>query len=336
MKYLYLVILVWVFSPNFMYSQKQHSAAEIMKIMENSEIGYLLEILNDKIECEDQKDNVTNIKLARVELGGQIRSVEIILKESSRNFEDRAEFFFSKSNFDSALYYYEKILEENPNASYIMTYVGQIYEIRKMNEEAVKWYKKSIEINYADYMAHWFLADIYALNNRADLALDEILIAHIFNRNNQNLYKSLKYILELHNYKYSDWCFCPQYKLNKINDKEISIISDSNWAAYAMIKAVWNYEPGYSKSMGKYENLPNILEEKEALSGVYNLISKSEIDSISFPDLSCLKKAVEENYLLEYIIYENILSQYPYTSFQFNMNVIDAIKEYLLKIRFAN
>ncbi len=54
----------------------------------------------------------------------------------------------------------------------------------------------SFELNFADYNAHWFLADTYEKLGYMDEASREVTVAHLLNVNHKNLQKTIRYYLK--------------------------------------------------------------------------------------------------------------------------------------------
>ncbi len=51
----------------------------------------------------------------------------------------------------------------SPENTFLMTLIAQTYGIERKFDDAMNWYKKSIQANFIDCLAHWLLADIYRL-----------------------------------------------------------------------------------------------------------------------------------------------------------------------------
>ena len=195
-------------------------------------------------------------------------------------------------------------------------------------------YQEAIRKNYIDYMAHWFLADACYATGDLTNALDEIIIAHILNRNNPRIKESLKNILSKSNRTSVDWYFNPQIELTKNSDKKISLAFNEKWVGYAMTKALWNYEPGYKESMGVESGKYSTIEDKECLISLLTGLESAKINIKKDPQLMILKKAAENNFLEEYILFEIVLPQYPNVAYQLPEKNIQRIKNYILDYRY--
>lgn len=315
------------------FSQGLHSPAEIMKIMENSSVMYELDMLTNSIPCPDRSDLLNSNDVYRVTTDSTILTYDYNLKSEASPYFEKAETFFTQRNLDSTMYYYEKVLEIDPSYYKVMTYIGQIYGTIKNFDLSKIWYKKSIESNYIDYMAHWFLADIYKMQGEIDSAVNEVTIAMILNRNNPRIKIAQSDIYKLAKKKSDDWCFTPQVEIAKENNS-VKIKFNENWIGYGMAKALWLYEPGYKQSMGVEENLYSSLEDRECLLNLMAGLINAKTNIKKYPELTTLKRAIENDYLNEYIFYEILLPDRPFVAYQLSNDFISRIKDYVLNIRY--
>jgi tetratricopeptide (TPR) repeat protein len=329
------ILLTLVLSYNFVCAQEINTPAEIFKIMEKSEVSYGLEQLKKPIECKDQSENILAHNYYRIINGKSFETKKFELKKEAEAAFAKAEKFFSGNNTDSARFYYEKVLEIDPAYTKVITYIGQTYEQKGDYTNAIASYKRAIEKNYIDYMAHWFLADAYLTQGKIYEAADEITIALILNRNNPRIKEATKKIYEKAKINTADFCFTPQCKVESTASKKVTIAYGDNWLGYAMAKAVWNYEPGYKKSKGVEENSYTSTEEKECLANLYVGFKASKAKLSKHPELKALDKAVEAKELDEYMIFEVMLPENPSIAFQLSEDTIIGIKNYILKTRQA-
>lgn len=316
---------------NLLYSQEIHSINEIIKILENSEITYKLDEATQRIYSPN-RDNILNINNSyRVKTDSGSKT--ILYKESLEVEElmEEAEDYFKNDKMTEARMAYLKVLDSDPNYFKAMTYIGQTYGIQKELDKAEEWYKKSISNNFIDYMAHWFLADIYRMKGNLDYAVREITIAKILNRNNPRIQKSLDNIYKLKKLNYSNWVFNPQCKVDSIDEKSVVIKSDPNWMGYAIVEAVWMYEPGYKESMGFTTGRISLLRIKEGLFALYVGIDKKNVKK--YPEFQALKMIIENKQMDEFVFYENILPDYPGVAFQLTEDFIGKIADYIIKTR---
>lgn len=329
-KYPLLIVLLLIGS--HLFAQQIHSPAEILKIMSDSKLSYEIKALDKTIECPDYSKKLNYHDNYRVTTDSGLYTYTFKPNETAKPYFDRAESFF-QTNTDSALYYYGLCLKADSSLYNVMTYTGQMYEHKKDFANAIKWYKMAISKNYIDYMAHWFLADAYLKMGDSKKAADEIAIAQILNRNNQGIKKSAISIFKQSYMGTSDWYFNPQMELEKISENQVSVMINEKWIGYAMNKALWLFEPGYSQSMGVEQGKYSTLEDRECLVSLLVSLENSKTDIEDDRQLVILKEAAEKKFLEEFILYEIVLPKNPFVAYQLPEETIANIKDYILTVR---
>jgi tetratricopeptide (TPR) repeat protein len=327
------LMIVFLSSITYGFSQKIHSPAELIKIMNDSKISYQIKVLDKPIECKDYSDKLNYHDYYRVSKDSGFITYKYNPNNEAKQLFDLAEKEFQSQNIDNALIDYKLALKADSSLSKIMTYIGQIYSTKGDYDNAIKWYKMAISRNYIDYMAHWFLADLYSDIKDVKDAVDEIVIAQILNRNNQRIKKSWINILEKAKRNSEDWCFNPQMEVSKISDNKISVSITNKWTGYAIAKALWTYDPGYRELMGASEGHHSTLEDRECLISLLAGLENAKINIKKDAQLRILKKALENKHLDEYILYEIILPDTPFVAFQLPEKTILDIKDYILTVR---
>lgn len=335
MKHLKSILFFLLTSITIINAQKIHSPFEIIQIMNDSKVMYTVNTLKEPVECPDYSKELNYHDAYRVLTDSSIFTLKYKINEKAKPLLDKAEEYFEARNLNAALDYYKQALEADSSQYYIMTYIGQIYDGLGDYTQSIAWYQKAIEINYIDYMAHWFLADAFFVVKEYKKAVDEIIIARILNRNNPRIKASMDIIFKKAKLNTADWCFNPQVKVSKTGENEVTIEMGEKWTAYAMAKALWSYEPGYKESMGIIADSYSTLEERECLIvqliGMENAKTKVNKD----PQLKILKKAGETKHLNDYILYEIFLPRIPSIAFQLPEETILSIKDYVLNVRHA-
>jgi hypothetical protein len=328
MKKLLSVITLTLLSAN-LFSQKIHSPAEILKLLENSTIAYNIKILTEPIAEKDYSEKLNSNNFYRVVTDTSLYTMGY---KNDNPFFNRAEELFQTSK-DSALYLYKLAYDADTSLYIALTYAGQLLDILGDRSGAMDYYKKAISRNYIDFMAHWFLADDYLLNGDVRKAVDEIVIAQILNRNNPRVHKSLKQIFAKAKNKTEDWYFNPQVRIQEQPDKTISVEMNENWFGYGSAKALWDFEPGYRASMGVDSGTISTNEYRECL--ISQVIAQENKKSTvkKYPQLRVLQDAAKNQFLDEYILYEIILPENPFVAYQLPEKTILSIKDYILKVR---
>jgi tetratricopeptide (TPR) repeat protein len=315
------------------YSQDIHSFDEILSTMMNSSVKYNMTTLDKLIPAVDNSENINTNYYYRVEKNKEIKLYENDIKGKAKDNLQYAEYYFSKYNFDDAIEYYKKAYDEDTTAYFILTYIGQCYLALDELDDAAKYFKLVIKKNYIDYMAHWFLADLYGKKGNWNEAVKEITIANVLNRNNPRLMTALKSIYKYAKIGWKDFQFNPQIKLERIKNDSVLVAFDKTWMTYAMVKSVWAFEKGYKESMGVKDNIYSITEEIEALGNLYLSLKKTETDYSNYPELVVMVKSTEEKMIYPYVMYEIMLVKYPLTVYTLPRGQIDKLVEYVLKYR---
>lgn len=243
-----------------------------------------------------------------------------------------AEAPFQNKELTEARETYQKIYKIMPEYSKMTTYIGQTYEYQKKFDLAKSLYQKSIENNYIDYMAHWFLGRLLFKSGKIKEGIKELSIAHILNRNHKYIFAELKEALLYDGLLLEDWTFNPQIELEQVSEQKVIIKYQTQWLGYALVKACWAFEPDYKKSMGVEDGIFSSLEEKEALASLYVGVAKDK-KILKKPTFNTLKNALENKSLDQYILYEVMFAQHPIIALQLPQKTLESISEYILQIR---
>ncbi|MEA4982704.1 MAG: hypothetical protein VB066_08295 [Paludibacter sp.] len=313
--------------------QKLHTPAEILKMMSDSKLMYEVKMLDKPVTCPDYSNKLNSQDSYRVYTDSGFYTSRYEINDKARPLLDQAEAYFKSNNRYSALMYYRMALEADSTQYYILTYIGQMYDGQRDYTNSIEWYKKAISKNYIDYMAHWFLADAYFAIGEVDSAVDEIVIARILNRNNPRLADSMNRIFKKAKRNTNDWCFNPQIAINKGEGNRVIVEMSADWTAYAMAKALWNFEPGYKESMGVAPDNYSTIEEKECLFALLVGMENAKTSVKNNPQLMILKKATDNNHLEDYMLYEVFLPRSPQVAYQLSEQAIQSIKNYVLNVR---
>ncbi len=310
-----------------------HAPADIFKIMSDSKVSYGIRILDSAIPAPDRRENLNFNDVYRVGTKNGFATRSYKVNDLAKKSFEKAEEYFAANDLISARLFYKKAVETDTGFYKPLTYIGQTYGIEGNTDEAIKYYRLAIAKNSIDYMAHWFLADMYSMKKQYDLALEEILTAHILNRNNPRIIDAMKVIVSKNKKEYSPWVFNPQYSLHQFREDSIEIAMSPLWMAYANAKAMWEYEPGFKESMGFKKDQKFIqADEKDALLGLITL-SKSDKKVSPTEDVKAAERAIEKGYITEFIFYEIYLPQMPAIAYQLPESMMESMKQYIRDIR---
>jgi tetratricopeptide (TPR) repeat protein len=280
---------------------KLHSPAEIMAILAKSELTF--EIGSDYTAAlPDSPVVLSNQMYLKKEDQGQ-SLVMFTISEQARPLYDRAEEAFQRENFSEAILLYKQVLQVQPDYLHALTLIGDAFFSMQQFDSAKVYLLQSIELNFADYNAHWFLADTYKRLGKFDAALREATVAHLLNVNHSNLQKAVRYYRQMNKQPWKEWSFKPEYTLSKEGNK-VTIKSTADWIGYALVKALWAHEPGYASSMlGEQKDslLIKWPEEKEAILTL--LVNKERFNHIN--------EIVKKGFFEEFVLYEITAPRHP-------------------------
>ncbi len=330
-------------------AQTLHTPAEILTILEGSSKMYRFDLYDP-----DTVAPVDEVPLIAAEIFGRQREGEWILSSYAEllrgrpavaEIRKRAENYFADDRLEEARAEYLRVLDSIPGQSRVMTYIGQTYASEEESDKAISWYRRAIDLNELDYMAHWFLAERLSGRGEHDEAVDEIVKAHLLNRNNPRVIASLKRILANAGLRYMDWEFEPLYRVYALDTHSIMVAvakEAPQWMSYAVAKAVWNHEPGYREKMEREHGAGTlIVEEKECILGL--LLAMETIGSPkgeemrrrmeSEPGFRMLKSAEEKGLLDEFILYELASRTNPLLMYGITGEFFESTTEYVRKYR---
>lgn len=280
---------------------KLHTPAEIMSILEKSALTY--EIGSDFTAApEDSPVVLSNQMYLRMDEGGQSLLMFTISEEAQPLF-DRAEEAFHSKDFSGAISLYRQMLVVQPDYLHALTLIGDAFFSMQQFDSAKVYFQQSIDRNFADYDAHWFLADTHAKLNDIDAATREATIAHLLNINHSKLQKVVRYFRQRGNRPWNEWSFTPEYTLSK-NGDTVSVKTTTDWIGYALVKAVWAYEPGYATSMIGERNDSLLIKWPEEKEAMLTLLANKE----KFKHISDI---VEAGYFQEFVLYEITAKRHP-------------------------
>ena len=309
------------------FAKDENPLQEAMEIIKESKTLYSLKYLDKPIPVPD-RSRLINYPVYREKKGDSYDVKAIKATGEAKKLLDKAENYFGSHQYAKARDAYTLALQEDPKLYSAITYIGQTYGIEKNWDKAELWYKKAIEANYVDFLAHWLLADVYKIKGQKEKALDEISIAKVLNRNNPRLEALLKEIYGLNGLNIKNWTFNPQVRMSRDSvTGNVNIVADSIWSYYAFVQAAWFYEPVYKAKAKKY-SMPQAMY-RECLMGFLPFIGdKALVDSVDV--LKRLVKVIEADKLDEFVFYDMLLLDYPTASFQLDKKQIEGLKDYLI------
>lgn len=274
---------------------------QILRIMEESSLAYIIQAPAESETVPEKQRGVLVPGLVlrhrdgKVSIASQSRSPALALR--MRDAENR----FRQSDFEGAIDIYEEILKSDPTYFQALTLIGDAYFAMGRLETARRYLEQAIDSNFIDYQAHWFLADtLWSLGLR-ELALEEIVVAHLLNVNHEMVKDKMIAFHRQMGQDWKDWTYEPRVQLRK-NGNTVTIGCRPEWIGYCLVKAVWKYEPGYAESRGKQsEAFYFELEEKEALAA---LLAHNDA-------LSNIRSIVADGFTDAFLLYELAAREHP-------------------------
>lgn len=327
-----LPIALFLLFPFTIKAQDINGPKEILKIMNDSKLTYQNKI-TDKQYNAGHRDPLVPYDLYRVEEDEKyvIRAydstgaADSLFRLGQKSFHQR--------NYDQAITYYKQAYDSDNVRTDVVTFIGECYERKGDNNEAVKWYKKSIEQNYIDYRAHWDLANQFKLQGDNESALNEILVAHFFDRNNPDIIRDLESICALNKKSYSNWSLNPQVNIEQISDDEILVESNEQWAPFAWAEAVWMYEPGYAAGKNADDSLSLEMDKwKECTLGLYaSVLNDKKMQKM--PEYKSLTEAADNKMFDAYWLYEVMWVGDPVSALKVGDDGLKYVAQYILDYR---
>jgi len=318
----FIVIVLTIFScaKNVVVQpRKLHTGDEILKIMEESELNYTIATLDSSVVLEDSLIVLDGFNyLEKDENGYALHTYQP--SDSTMAVFNTAEDYFSSKNYEKALEYYERAYELEPSFAYSLTMIGDTYYTLGKYESAKDNFLKAIKQNPLDFRANWFLADTYAKLGEDRKANEFSIRAHLMNRNHLHARNAMIIYGNSTGKIWSEWDFVPRYRLSA-QDKKVMVEVGGDWFGYAMVKAVWRYEPGYAQMMdtaGSSDKF-NVLCEREAV--IATMANEDYRDII--------EKVVKAGYIDEFIYYEIFSREQPLFLLLLPEEALQRIIEYI-------
>ncbi|HNW81350.1 MAG TPA: hypothetical protein PKG52_00510 [bacterium] len=335
----FIIATIICFASLNVYSEDERmDPQELIKILEDSKITY-------ELKCERQKpfvntkkfEKLTNNDYFQVNNGDKITLGKFERTDDIKDDFETAESFFSKKEYEKARIYYQKVLDKKPDAALMMTYIGQTYESMKDSKNAKEWYLKAVNANYVDYMAHWFLSAIYDKEGKSREAIQELVLAHILNRNNPRIITTLKALAAKNGLEFDDWYFTPLIEIVQSDKNKVTLTTyGSEWLYYGMCRLVWEYEPGYRDKRLKRNSekiLFSSIEIKECLVYLSFQQKVSEKEKTTNKQILTLMNAFNKKQVSEFVMYEILLPENPIIALTSPKEKTQKIVDYFINTR---
>ncbi len=322
------------------YAYKPSYYVEAMRILMDSPVHYQFSFSADSTEIPHDSlmtyfQSPSDDKYAYV-----TPTKDSVLYNAKINYL-MAEDYWKKQDFSHALDFYLKANSYDPDNVQIRAYIGQAYRLLGETKTSIKWLEKVVEDDPKYYFGHFFLANAYYEAGKLKKAKDEILYAHVMNRNDVFIKNSVIKILASLDEKLSDWSAYPDIYIKTNADTIVIKLHAKNlpWMTYASLKCLWLYEPGYAKLHGENEKDPNKLNYYMELDSyfmeflAYNNAKKKNKDKAERIEMEVFEKTVKGKIFPAYIYYEKCLVDNPQLGKELTEKSIKNIVKYVKKYK---
>ena len=315
-------------NPQVQPQPQLHTLNEVLKIMTDSRLTYDYGSVPDSIGANQEPPArpVLRSKQYVKKVNGRPSLVEFTVTPEVQQQLNLINESNLARNYPFSLDFSRKALDLDSTYDYARTLIGDAFYLLEQYDSAIYWLKSSIKHNFADYEAHWFLADALLAKNDTAGALKELTLAHVLNVNASLLRQSLGEYRKLKGRTFDEREFRPYVKIEKKADT-VFVRYNAEGEGYALVKAVWAYEPGYAERMlGRKPDQVGfrMLEEREAV------LCARETDSALNQHLAKIEKA---GYFDEFLLYEIAAPQFPEWVPTMPKDLIVRIAEYVDRFR---
>lgn len=316
-----------------LFAQTYHSPSEVLKIMEASALQYQSHPAKASTTSYPRGPVNSAFTFQEIQENGSLGIGTLALTEEAASFFDAAEEAFKEKKYTEAIEYYGKVLDLDPEFSIAATYVGQCHREAGDLDAAAKSFQLAIEINYHDYLAHWLLADVHLQNKDKKLAMREITLAWILNRNHPQIKAAVATIYKACGKKFDDFEFEPRFEMQQ-NEQVVQLFFEVDWLMYVYCKALWRFEPNYHEELGGGRSAFEIEEEKECLLNVV-IAHDAEFGKkkSKVPAINAVIRALDQKMLNPFIFMEIWIPQEPLIVYTQPMEAIEELADYVLEIR---
>lgn len=295
---------------------------QLMSMMENSQVVYEPHIEDNYVNNDKPNLPTLNNEYFLSAKDSTLYLQQYNLSEEGKKTFNLAEEAFINHDYDKGITLYRKVLDTDKEYNKVFTMIGDMYYVKKDYDSAKYYFKLSIEKNFVDYAAHWFLADTYNKLGEKEEALKQITIAHLLNRNHKSMYDRLKVYREALNRNWKEWEIAPQCSTYKEEDKVV-IKCTPEWAGYAIAEALWKFEPGFSEGVcGRKYDGKDAIYQKEAGCLFANLSTTKNEDMVNI---------IKDGYFQEMVWYEVLSKRAPQAMLLIPETFLTRIVEYVDK-----
>jgi tetratricopeptide (TPR) repeat protein len=305
---------------------KIHTLDEIVEIIKNSNLYYSVEtlvVVPHNAYMGDMTRPVLSADRHIVKVNHVPSLVKYKLSSMGIPLLGMASGAFGDKDYPAAVAGYKRLLVSDPSFDLAYSYLGESYLMQDSLDSARVYLDTAIARNYIDFSAHRLLSEVLWKSGDQEGGIKELTIAHVLNINDSTMRAQLEEWREKAGRGWGSQTFMPRYQAHRVADT-VYVKATMDWIGYAMVKAVWQYEPGYAKKQLGYDPTGSVyimMAEKE---GIVGALSTNR-------EAAFINPIVTQGYLEEFILYEIVGPRYPMNIVTLPKTVIERIAEYVNK-----
>jgi hypothetical protein len=305
-----------------------HTLDQIVEIIKNSKLFYSVEslaVITPGEHLGDTARPILNADQYMKMVDSQPTLSNFKLSSIGVPLFEMAAAAVKDSDYPTAILRYHQVLQSDPSFTPAMSHMGEIFLKMGALDSAAFYLTGAVLKNPVDYMSHKLLGEVYWNQEKRPEAIKEMTTAHVLNLNDKAIPGRLEEWRLLTGRLWNGRPLVPLYRIAKVADT-VYVRAPIDWIGYAMVKAVWKYEPGYAEKMLGYDPKGSIyvmMQEKEALVGA--MTTNKHLENIH--------AIVEQGYVDEFILYEVVGPQHPMNIAVLPKEEIDRLVEYVDKFR---
>jgi tetratricopeptide (TPR) repeat protein len=317
--------LGWVFVSTVVAQQrpskpKYLSAAEIMKLVENSKVTYRIKTaaageddLADPMGIMFPK-GVGHLFYPVVNVGehGERSLSQYQFDPAAFALIEEAEPYFKSNDYEKARELCQQAINTSKDCYLAYAHLGDSWLFVGSPETALPYYDSALAINKYDYQPYFYKANALLKSGRFDEARQQYIEVLAMNPRHDNTYLYLREHGNELGIRLNDELFRPMVVAQKSGDAIDITLDDEQagavWMAYGLAKGIWLGEPEHRKELtGSTDRSPfSTVEETECIAALLTVYS-SQLDEGKIEhdvQLDRILKIVEDGYLTEFLIYE--------------------------------
>lgn len=257
---------------------------------------------------------------------------------------DMAEAYFMMGDYKSALNSFELAYQNDPENYELVTYIAQCYRLNNQPKKAIELLEQYEQKYFHYYQLHLIKGLAYNDLKKYKKAQDELIYAHILNRNFKELNDILNETLDKLNRKQVDWSgYIKNYILVDSNKVHVTVdtpgdsISFRKYFFYNNCKALWLSDSSFVKARNIDVTIPYNKDIAMELDCYYNHLAGDFANDGKISDIEnqiyekCLNKGNE----LDYLFYEKLLVDHPLLALSIDEKKIKEIHKYFKKYRIS-